>query len=158
MLALRALFTISSRFGMARLVARFGRKVLLIGAMSLAVLALILLPFANALWAIPIMALIGLGLGLPQPLTLAWIASLAPPTARGAALGARMSMNRLAQVTIPLVVASIAGPLGVVAVFWTTAGILVSGIVLVSLTRSAALDDLGSRGDVERDATSPEAD
>ena len=136
LLALRALFTISSRFGMSRLVARFGRKRLLIVSLSLAIIALVLLPLAGVWLAIPIMCLIGLGLGLPQPLTLAWVAALAPPTARGAALGTRMTLNRLAQVSIPLAVGVVAGPVGVAAVFWIAAGILVGSLAVITATEA----------------------
>jgi MFS family permease len=138
LLALRALFTISSRFGVSRLVARFGRKILLFVAIVLAATAIALLPFANAWWAIPVMIGIGLGLGLPQPLTLAWMSSLSPPHARGAVFGARMTVNRLAQVVLPLAVASVAGPIGVFAVFWSTAAILAGSAILVGLTDAEA--------------------
>jgi MFS family permease len=158
LLALRALFTISSRFGMARLVERFGRKILLLVTISMAVVALAVLPFVNQWGAIPVMALLGVGLGLPQPITLAWMTLLAPPQARGAAFGVRMSMNRFAQVTLPLLVAAAAGPFGVIAVFWSTAAVLVGGVVVVALTRSTVLDQRGSRDDVTRDADSPDAD
>lgn len=157
LLALRALFTISSRFGVSRLVERYGRKILLLIAISLAAVALILLPFANAWWAIPVMIMIGLGLGLPQPLTLAWMSSLAPPHARGAVFGARMTVNRFAQVILPLLVATVAGPIGVLAVFWTTAAILVGSVVLVGGANSNALNDHASPDDVDRDANSPDA-
>lgn len=120
LLAVRAVFTITSRFGMARLLRTFGRKSLIVAAMIVAVIALGLLPLANEWWAIPLMALIGFGLGMPQPLTMAWVASLAPRRASGAAMGLRMSSNKLAQFSIPLAVGSITGPLGVAAVFWST--------------------------------------
>ncbi|MDQ2698601.1 MAG: MFS transporter [Actinomycetota bacterium] len=156
LLALRALFTIISRFGVGRLVARFGRKVLLIGAISLAALAIALLPFADAWWAIPIMIMIGLGLGLPQPLTLAWMSSLAPARAHGAVLGARMTVNRLAQVVFPLLVASTAGSVGVFAVFWSTAAIMAGSAILVAVTKASALNEHATPRDVDRDASSPD--
>lgn len=76
LLALRALFTIASRFGMARLVARFGRKTLLITALALAVCSLVALPLVDVRGALIVMCLVGSGLGLPQPLTLAWVTKL----------------------------------------------------------------------------------
>jgi MFS family permease len=150
LLALRAFFTITSRLGAARLVARFGRKALLIVTLSLAVLALLLLPLASAWLAVPIMVGLGIGLGLPQPLTLVWMSSLAPPHVRGVVFGARMTVNRLAQVTLPLVVATLAGPAGVIPVFWATAGILGSALLLVGVSSAAELDS-GWKDDLERD-------
>lgn len=157
LLALRALFTIVSRFGVARMVARFGRKTLLLVALSLGVVALVAMPFADAWWAIPLMALLGLGLGLPQPLTLAWMSSLTPVHSRGAAFGARMTVNRLAQVSLPLIVSVVAGPLGVLAVFLSTAAILAGGVAIVGATHAAALNEHASPDDVERDVDSPDA-
>ncbi|CAN5337557.1 MFS transporter [soil metagenome] len=144
LLALRALFTITSRIGAARLVARFGRKALLIASLSLGVLALLALPFSGAWAALPVMAALGLGLGLPQPLSLVWMSSLAPPHARGAVFGARMTVNRFSQVTLPLLVATIAGPAGMFAVFWATAGILASSVVIVGVTPSRELNTTGA--------------
>ena len=103
------------------------------------------------------MAMIGLGLGLPQPLTLAWMSSLSPAHARGAVIGARMTVNRLAQVLLPVLVASVAGPAGMFAVFWSTAAILAGSAVLVGVTNARALNDHASSDDVERDANSPDA-
>jgi hypothetical protein len=68
-----------------------------------------------------------------------------------------MTVNRLAQVTLPLLVASVAGPAGVVAVFWVTAGILASSVFVVATTHSAALNEHASPDDVDRDAGSPES-
>lgn len=146
--ALRALFTIASRVGIVRMVRVFGRKALLIAMLTVTVVALLVLPFAGVWAALPIMAAMGIGLGQPQPLTLTWMSSLAPAHARGAVFGARMTINRLAQVTLPLLIATIAGPLGVIAVFWATAVILAAGAVLVAVTPTAALNDLGGDDDV----------
>jgi len=124
LLALRALVTITSRFGMTRLIGRFGRRALLTVAIVVAAVAMGALPFVDAWGAVVVMCLMGIGLGLPQPLTLSWVTSLAPPTARGVVLATRVTANRLAQVTIPLIVSTIAGPSGVSAVLISTAGVL----------------------------------
>ena len=156
LLALRAMFTLASRFGVSRLVERFGRKVLLLTTIVAAAVAIALLPWANAWWAIPVMAVIGLGLGLPQPLTLAWMSSLAPTHARGAVFGTRMTVNRLAQVVLPLLVAAFAGPMGVFALFWSTAAILAGSALVVGVTNTKALNDRASPGDADRDANAPD--
>lgn len=145
LLALRAVFTICSRFGMTRLLDSMGRKRLLIGAIALAVVGLSALPLANQWWALPLMGLIGIGLGLPQPLTMAWVVSLAPRRARGAALGLRMTSNRLAQFSIPLTVAAVAGPIGVGAVFWCTAALLASA---AALSMTAQIDSAAEKPDL----------
>ncbi|SNT48472.1 MFS transporter [Rhodococcoides kyotonense] len=55
LLALRALVSVVSRFGLTRLVARFGRKFLILGSIAAAVAALIALPFVGAWGAVLVM-------------------------------------------------------------------------------------------------------
>lgn len=150
LLALRAFFTIAGRIGSARLVARFGRKALLLAMLSLGVVALVLLPFSGVWAALPIMVALGLGLGMPQPLTLVWMSNLAPRHARGAVFGARMAVNKLAQVSIPVVVATLAGPAGVIPMLWSTAAVLATGLVFVVVSPSAELAS-GPVDDAEQD-------
>jgi hypothetical protein len=67
-----------------------------------------------------------------------------------------MTVNRLAQVGLPLMVAYLAGPISVLAVFWTTAAILVSSAVVVATTNAHVLNENASTDDVDRDAASPD--
>jgi len=116
--------------GHVALVERFGRHRLIVVAITAAIVAFTALPFANAWATIPIMCLLDVGLGLPHPLTLAWVVSLAPSSARGTALGMRMTVNRLAQFSIPLGIGALAGTAGAAAIFWTTAAVLTAAAVL----------------------------
>lgn len=131
LLALRALVSVMSRFGLARLIGAFGRKPLLIGAMGIGLISLVVLPFANAWAAIAVMIGLGICLGLPQPLTMAWVIHLTRDRDHGAALGLRMTGNRLAQVSVPIVVGAFATPLGVAGIFWANAVLLLFSSVLV---------------------------
>lgn len=131
LLALRAAVSVVTRVGLARLVARFGRPRLILvsvlgGAVSLAVL-----PLVGAPGAVAVMVGLGIALGLPQPLTMAWVVSLGPASASGAVLGLRLTSNRLAQVTLPLLVGAALGPFGVGAVFWANAALLLGAAVIV---------------------------
>lgn len=121
LLALRAAVTVGSRIGMKQLIDWCGRKRLLIGSMVSATAGLISLPFVEELGAAVVMVLLGVGLGLPQPLTLAWVVAQTPVTLHGAALGLRITANRLAQTAIPLLVGAAAAPLGVSGIFWANA-------------------------------------
>ncbi|MET1052686.1 MAG: MFS transporter [Mycetocola sp.] len=132
LLALRALVSVASRLGLTRLVVRHGRKTLLIVAMAIGIASLIALPFSNETGAIAVMIGLGICLGLPQPLTLAWVVGITRSRDHGAALGLRMSANRLAQVSIPIAVALVAAPLGVAGIFWANALLLTGSAVLVS--------------------------
>jgi len=135
LLALRAAFTIVSRVGLSRLIDRFGRRVLLNVSLTLGAAGLIALPFADVWWAIPLMIVLGIGLGIPQPITMAWVVSVAPSGERGAILGARMTVNRFAQVVIPVSVSYFASGVGDLGVFWIAGLFLGGGIVVVALAK-----------------------
>jgi MFS family permease len=132
LLALRAAVSVISRFGLTRLVSRFGRKSLIIVSIAAASAGLIALPFVGLWGAIPVMIGLGLGLGIPQPLTMAWVTSLTPRSTHGAVLGMRLTSNRLAQISLPLAVGAIAAPLGVIGIFWSNAVLLLGAIVVMS--------------------------
>ncbi|MET0701019.1 MAG: MFS transporter [Mycobacterium sp.] len=140
LLGLRALVSVLSRFGMSRLVNRFGRKVLIIASLCAAVAALTALPFVGIWGAAAVMIGLGLGLGLPQPLTMAWVTSLTPPASHGATLGMRLTSNRFAQITLPLAVGALAAPLGVLGIFWANAALLLGAIGIMSRSKAGDVD------------------
>ncbi|WP_024819006.1 MFS transporter [Arthrobacter sp. 31Y] len=131
LLALRAAVSVLSRLGLSRLIHRFGRKAILVISMAAAVASLAALPFVGPWGAIAVMVGLGLGLGIPQPLTMAWVVSLTATANHGAVLGLRMTVNRLAQIALPLAVGSFAAPLGVLGIFWANAALLVGAIAVV---------------------------
>lgn len=132
LLSIRSGFSLLSRLAMAWMVERVGRFRLLILSMGTPALALVALPLFTDFWALVMfMALAGYGLGLGQPLTLAWVAAQAPRTARATALGLRVSGNRLGQLIAPSVVGLLSGALGLPAIFWTLSLLLGSGAALV---------------------------
>ncbi|MFD5226700.1 MFS transporter [Microbacterium sp. NPDC058342] len=141
LLSLRALISVFSRLGLGRLVGRFGRKPLLVTSMLVGVASLVALPFCGTWGAIPVMVGLGIALGVPQPLTMAWTTAITPPTAHGAALGLRLTANRIAQVAIPLGVGAIAGPLGLISVFWANAVVLALGAAVALSARTTERGD-----------------
>lgn len=137
LLALRAGVSVLSRLGLGRLVARFGRKKLLVWSMTIGVGSLVALPFADQWTAIPAMIALGISLGIPQPLTMAWTTAITPRSAHGAALGLRLTANRMAQAAIPMVVGLVAAPIGLVAIFWANAAVLAAGVVVVATSQTS---------------------
>ena len=104
-------------------------------------MSLVALPFVDAWGAIGVMIGLGICLGLPQPLTMAWVINLTRRRDHGAALGLRMTANRFAQVTVPVVVGVAAAPLGVAGIFWANAVLLfVSSVLVVYSDPDAELD------------------
>ncbi|CAM3218335.1 Major Facilitator Superfamily protein [Arthrobacter ulcerisalmonis] len=132
LLAVRAAVSVASRFGLTRLIAIFGRKAMLMVSIAAAALALTALPLVGAAGALAVMIGLGIGLGIPQPLTMAWVVALTSSSSHGAVLGLRMSVNRLAQVTLPVAVGAVAAPLGVLGIFWANAALLLGAVVVVA--------------------------
>lgn len=132
LLALRAAVSVLSRLGLTRLIRRFGRKAMLIVSITGAVLSLGALPLVGTYGAIAVMVGLGLGLGIPQPLTMAWVVSLSTASSYGAVLGLRMTVNRFAQIALPIAVGSLAAPLGVLGIFWANAALLTGAIVVIA--------------------------
>ena len=139
LLALRAAVTVVSRVGLGGLVARVGRKWLLLVSLVLAAGGLTALAFVGAGGAVVVMVALGIGLGLPQPLTMSWVSDAAHPAHRGAALGLRITVNRMLQLSLPVAVGALAGPLGVGAIF-VAAAVLLGGMVGVVGSAGRVLD------------------
>jgi cyanate permease len=101
LLAVRALVSLLSRVGVVHLVAALSRRWTFIGSLVLGVVGLALLPFVDVIGAVLVMCLLGVGLGLAQPLTLSWVSNISAPNVRGAAIGLRLTANRLGQTVLP---------------------------------------------------------
>src|SRR5690606_31647506 len=81
---------------------------------------------------VALMVVIGLGLGLGQPLTMAWVAARAPKAMRGLALGIRLSGNRLGQLVLPAAAGLVFDALGMEAMFWSVGALLaISAVIAV---------------------------
>lgn len=135
LLALRAAVTVASRIGLSRLVQRYGRRLLITVSIGAAVIGLFALPFVGAAGAVGVMIALGVGLGIPQPLTMAWVTSLTPAESHGTALGMRLTSNRVAQTSVPLVIGALAGPFGMVGIFWANAVVLLGAMGVMAATR-----------------------
>ncbi|WP_161965245.1 MFS transporter [Ornithinimicrobium cerasi] len=132
LLALRAGVSVLSRLGLARVVHRIGVRLVLTGALALGVTALVLLAVAPT-WAGWIaLTLLGVALGAPQPITMAWTIGLVPSTMHGAALGLRLWANRTAQVVLPMTAGALIAPAGFPGFALINAGLLAGACYLVS--------------------------
>jgi MFS family permease len=126
-LALRGASSMSMRFALGPLATRFGRFRLLFVAMAMAAGALIAVPLVDSVPVfVLLMVAMGAGLGTGQPLTMAWVASIALPETRATALSIRLVGNRLGQLVVPAAA-------GVMAAFAGAGGVLAAGGLLVAL-------------------------
>jgi MFS family permease len=89
-----------------------------------------------------LVVLMGLGLGVGQPLTMSWLAEVAPAGLRGRAMSLRLTGNRLGQVLIPSTVGLVAAGVGAAGVLVTTAVAL--AVVGVASRRLAVDGDPGA--------------
>ena len=136
LLTLRAAASMTTRLFLGRLSRVVGRRRLLVGSVVAAAVSIAAVALPMPLWllAIAVVAL-GFGLGVGQPLTMSWLAEMAPAGLRGRAMALRLTGNRLGQVVVPSLVGLVAGGWGVPACLWVTAGVL--GWVAVGARRLA---------------------
>lgn len=139
LLAARAGASMVSRLFIGRLSDRFGRRLLLIGSMSVSAVALVALPFAPSAEAtFVVMIAAGLGLGIGQPLTMSWVAAEASPGTRATALSVRLMGNRVGQIALPVFAGSVAA-------FAGTGGVLAVTGVIVGISLALVSGGLASR-------------
>jgi MFS family permease len=125
LLTLRAVASMTSRFFLGRLVRMVGRRRLMIVSVALSALsmAVVAVPLPTVALA-AVVVLLGLGLGVGQPLTMSWLAEVAPAGLRGRAMSLRLTGNRLGQVLIPSAVGLVAAGVGAAGVLAATAAAL----------------------------------
>lgn len=127
-LALRAVSAMTVRVVTGRAVRRVGRRAVLLTGILCSAAALI----AVAAWPLPAVLLagavvLGAGLGVCQPVTMATVADMAPPGQRGTAMTLRLLGNRLGVVILPVSVGAVAASAGAAGVLMATAALLCAG-------------------------------
>lgn len=133
MLGARAAAGLASRVLMLRMLRAMTRRRLLVRSMLLPTLALLALPLTNdPIVLLILLAFAGFGLGLGQPLSLAWISDQVAPEVRGTALGVRITGNRLAQLFVPMAAGLVAGAAGLGAIFVMTGALIGASSIGVS--------------------------
>ncbi len=134
MLSLRALVTIGTRAFMKFFIAKAGGRfqaliislfVLAIGIGTIPLCSSIALLIANSV-------LIGFGIGMALPLSMATVAGSVPEEKRGIAMSIRLTGNRLAQLLNPLFFGAISQWAGLIAAFYAGGAFLfVSGLPIL---------------------------
>ncbi|MFD1851515.1 MFS transporter [Oceanobacillus bengalensis] len=96
---------------------------------------LIIFPFFDQIIMVTLLSfLLGLGLGLGQPLSITMTVHSLDPSHTGEGLGLRITFNRLTQVIAPITLGGIATVIGMTGVFWVT-GILILGLQSLLVTK-----------------------
>ena len=116
------------RLVMQELAKRFTEAGVLTGSLLIATATYALFPFLSGAPMLVLTAfLLGLGLGSAQPLTIMLTYHHAPPGRSGEALGMRLTVNKITQISIPLVFGGIGAVFGLAPVFWANAAFLLAG-------------------------------
>jgi MFS family permease len=82
--------------------------------------------FENAWILVAISFMLGLALGCGNPLSMILIYESSPQGRTGEALGLRMSFNKIIQIGVPLLFGYVGSMLGLIAVFWSNALLLLA--------------------------------
>jgi MFS family permease len=132
LLAIRAAASMASRIGIGGIVRRVGRLRLITVSATGAAAALVGITFTHDIVLLGLLcAVVGVGLGFGQPLSMTIVVQLVPEHARATALGVRLTGNRVGQVAAPAAAGVVAGSAGVASVFWLLSSmLLVSGVAI----------------------------
>jgi MFS family permease len=110
------------RFLMPAMLRRWRGDEVLFVAMLIGAAGFVVFPlFSTATPLIAVAAVIGLGLGCGQPLSMMMSYERSPAGRTGEVTGLRLTANNLARVVIPLVAGTIGGAFGTSPVFWANA-------------------------------------
>lgn len=138
LLTARAGGSIVGRAVLVPLITRAGRRAVLIGSVLVPAGCLVAFPLFDSVVALVVLsAVAGAGLGLGQPVTLAWAVQQTPVAVHGTAVGLRLAAMRLAQTAIPPAVGAVAAVAGVAVIF----PVLCAMLVLVAGTVATASFD-----------------
>ena len=117
-ISIRAATSMTSRYFLWSLSARFSTKQLLVGSNVLSVVACAAMAFApNPITLGVIVAIAGFSLGVGQPLTMSMVSQLTIPQERALAVSTRLTGNRLGQFVVPAGAGLLATGSGTGAVF-----------------------------------------
>lgn len=128
LLTVRAGATLVSRIGIGMPLRTLGSRRLLSLGLAVAAVSMLVVAAAPGEWVLLVlMVLFGLGVGIGQPLTMSWVADQAPRAERATAIAIRLTGNRLALLSVPIVMGVIAGSAGIGAMFVAVAAMLAAG-------------------------------
>ncbi|GGX68853.1 MFS transporter [Saccharospirillum salsuginis] len=130
-----------SRFMLLRLVKAVGRSRLIVLSILISGVGFLFIPVLGGVVGLTTLSvLLGLGLGLGQPLSISTAINLSPQDKVGEVLGFRLTCNRLTQVFGPLALGSLAAVAGVSGVFWVVGLVLALGSVKTRIPLDASND------------------
>lgn len=114
-----------TRVLMPAMVRRLGEQQTLIVSLALSAATFLLIPlFSNAYALGAICFVLGLGMGLGQPLTVLLTYNYSPAGRAGEAIGLRVALNNAMHVVVPTVFGGLGSVLGIAPIFWISSAVL----------------------------------
>lgn len=139
-IAIQGLAMVAVRLFLAKLTHKYGRNFVLLASILTAGVSFILVPIAGHVYLFGLLsAIMGIGLGCGQPLSMTTTYNASPKTRTGEVLGLRLASNRLSQLIAPLVFGVIGTWGGLLTVFYMSGLFLIGGAFL---TRSKSGDEI----------------
>jgi MFS family permease len=127
-LASFAAATFVVRLAMRWIIRRFNEQQVLACALFFAGMVYLVFPFSQGAGTLMMLSfLLGLGLGMSQPMVMSLLHSHAPPGRMGEAAGVRMSLVNSMSVAVPLAFGALGGTVGLAPVFWSVGVCLATG-------------------------------
>lgn len=143
LLSINGIASVIIRFCMTPLINRFGMIHVFTGSMIITCVSYSALPFFPQMIIAGMIAFIlGMGLGIGQPLSISLTIEHALNGRVGEALGIRLTVNRLTQVTTPLVLGVLANILGIIHIFMVSSTVIGIGTFIASRIKEIRKDKL----------------
>lgn len=134
--SLNALAGIFVRVVLTRMIASFGKAAVLAGSFLLSAVCFAVIPlFPQAALQLVLSFLLGLGLGIGQPLSMSESLAALPKDRLSDGLGLRISFNRASQVASPVLFGGLSAVFGLSGIFW---GVFLAMLAGVALFRNRA--------------------
>ena len=130
-LAMNSTAAFVSRFALPQAIRRFGEQRVLVYAFAVGAVALALIPTFKIAGLLALISFgFGLGMGCGQPIVIMLMFSNSKDGRSGEALGLKFTTNQLTKLVSPVVFGSIAAALGLFAMFWINATLMVIGALM----------------------------
>ncbi|WP_404321882.1 MFS transporter [Cytobacillus firmus] len=128
LLSINGIASVIIRFYLNPLTNRFGTVSVFIGSMIISCVSYIALPFFSQIIIAGIIAFIlGIGLGIGQPLSISLTIQNALNGRVAEALGIRLTVNRLTQVVTPIFLGALANIIGLINIFIVSSAVIAAG-------------------------------
>ncbi|WP_449539346.1 MFS transporter [Ferdinandcohnia sp. Marseille-Q9671] len=131
-IAIQGFAIILVRLFLPALTEKIGRDSILIASVFMAGISFLLVPFTgNVILLGALSALMGIGLGCGQPLSMTTTYNASPKSRTGEVLGLRLASNRLSQLIAPVFFGLVGSWAGIFSVFFISGTFLIGGLFAI---------------------------